>query len=78
MSHTPHELIEEFPDMVDKIRDLKQSDTHFMKLSEDYHAINHNIYLAESDIEPTDDFNLENMRKTRVLLKDQIYSILTT
>jgi len=78
MSHTPHELTEEFPDIVDKIHDLKLSDVRFLKLSEDYHAINRNIHLAESNIEPTDDFNLENMRKTRVLLKDQIYAILTT
>ena len=78
MSHTPHELTEEFPDMVDKIRDLKISDARFSKLSEEYHEINHNIHLAESNVEPTDDFNLENMRKTRMLLKDQIYAILTT
>ena len=77
MSHTPHELSEEFPDMSDKIHNLKQSDVHFMKLTEDYHIINRDIHRAETDVEPTDDFNLENMRKTRMRLKDEIYSILS-
>jgi uncharacterized protein YdcH (DUF465 family) len=77
MSHTPHELSEEFPDMSDKIHNRKKSDVHFMKLTEDYHIINRDIHRAETDVEPTDDFNLENMRKTRMRLKDEIYSILS-
>ena len=77
MSHTPHELAEEFPDMGDKIHNLKQSDAHFSKLVEEYHTINRTIHRAESNIEPTDDFNIETMRKRRLLLKDEIYSILS-
>ena len=39
MSHTPHELAEEFPDKVDVMSALKGSDAHFAKLSDEYHAL---------------------------------------
>ena len=39
MSHTPHELTEEFPDLADKIHALKTSDAHFAKLADEYHEI---------------------------------------
>lgn len=77
MSHTPHELSEEFPEMTAKIHELKQSDQHFVKLIDEYHLVNREIHRAETDIEPTDDFSLETKRKTRLALKDQIYAILT-
>lgn len=78
MSHTPHELSEEFPEMSEKIHDLKQSNAHFSKLVDEYHTVNRDIHRAESDIEPTDDFNMETIRRTRLRLKDEIFSILST
>ena len=77
MAHTPHELAEEFPEHVDKIHDLKQSNAHFARLFEEYHDINRAIHRAETDIEPTDDFNMEDMRKKRMRLKDEIYGMLS-
>ncbi len=76
MSHTPHDLFEDFPDLQGKIRELKLSNTHFSRLVEKYHAVNRSIHRAETNIEPTDDFNLETMRKKRMLLKDEIYALL--
>ncbi len=76
MSHTPHELAEEFPEHADLLHQLRQSDTHFAKLADDYHALNRAVHRAESDIEPTDDLHLMEMRKDRLALKDQIHSIL--
>ena len=72
MSHTPHELAEEFPDQIDRIHDLKTSNAHFVKLFDQYHEINRAIHRAETDIEPTDDFHLEDMKKQRLALKDEI------
>ena len=77
MSHTPHELAEEFPEHVEKMSELKQSDAHFAKLFDAYHDINRAIHRAETDVEPTDDFNMESMRKQRLKLKDEIYGMLT-
>jgi len=77
MSHTPHELHEEFPDKVDAMHSLKDSDPHFAKLFDAYHAINRAIHRAETDVEPTDDLHMADMRKERLALKDTIYGILS-
>ncbi len=76
MSHVPHELAEEFPEFKDKIHDLKSSNAHFLKLFDEYHEINRAVHRAETDIEPTDDLHLEDMRKKRLHLKDEIFSML--
>ena len=77
MSHTPHELAEEFPEYTDKMTALKESDAHFAKLFEEYHEVNRAIHRAETLVEPTDQFNEETMRKQRALLKDDLYRILS-
>ena len=55
MSHTPHELHEEFPEAVDKLHALKLSDHHFARLSERYHEINREIHRIETNVEPASD-----------------------
>jgi uncharacterized protein YdcH (DUF465 family) len=76
MSHTPNELAEEFPEHVEKMHELKLANAHFAKLSDEYHELNRAIHRAETNIEPTDDFHMEEMRKTRLKLKDEIYGML--
>lgn len=76
MSHTPHELAEEFPEHVEKIHALKTTNAHFARLYEEYHEINRAVHRAETNIEPTDDLNMEVMRKQRLALKDRIYGML--
>lgn len=76
MSHTPHELAEEFPEHVAKMHEMKTSNAHFAKLFDAYHDINRAVHRAETNIEPTDDFNMESMRKERLKLKDEIYGML--
>ncbi|SDO40089.1 hypothetical protein SAMN05216196_105186 [Lutimaribacter pacificus] len=77
MSHTPHELQEEFPQYAEKLTTLKSSDAHFAKLADDYHEINRAVHRAETDVEPTDDLHMGEMRKKRAALKDEIYRILS-
>ena len=72
MSHTPNELAEQFPQAVEKMHELKVSDAHFAKLHDEYHELNRDIHRAETDVEPTDDFRLEDMRKKRLALLDEI------
>lgn len=76
MSHTPHELAEEFPEHVDKMSALKQSDAHFAKLFDSYHDINRSVHRAETNVEPMDQFVETEMRKQRAALKDQIWGYL--
>ena len=72
MSHTPHELADEFPNDTKKIHDLKLSDKHFAKLADAHHTINHEIHRIESNIEPASDEVLENLKKNRLALLDEI------
>ena len=77
MTHTPHELHEEFPEYADKMIALKESDAHFAKLFEEYHEVNRAVHRAETFVEPTDHFHEEELRKRRALLKDQLYRMLS-
>ena len=77
MTHTPHELHEEFPELAGKMAALKQGDAHFARLFEEYHQVNRAVHRAETRVEPTDQFHEEEMRKRRAALKDQLYRMLT-
>ena len=77
MSHTPHELAEEFPEHADKIHGLKTSDAHFAKMAEDYHTLNRAVHRAETDVEPTSNDVITDMRKERLQLKDKIAAYLS-
>lgn len=76
MSHTPHELADEFPEHVAKMSALKQSDAHFARLFDRYHEINRGVHRAETNVEPIDQFVETQMRKQRAAIKDQIWSYL--
>ncbi len=76
MSHTPHELHEEFPGQVEDIHALKESNAHFAKLTDAYHEINRAVHRAETGVEPVEDLEETRMRKERMRLKDEIAGML--
>ena len=76
MSHTPHELAEEFPSHVDKMSALKSSDAHFARLFDEYHEVNRTIHRAETNIEPMGQMAEIDLRKIRGTLKDEIWAAL--
>ncbi|MEK9712434.1 MAG: DUF465 domain-containing protein [Thalassolituus sp.] len=71
-----HDLHHEFPDMSDKIRDLKMSDRHFARLFDEYHEVDKEVRKIEDDITPAADETLDALRMKRVHLKDDLYSML--
>jgi len=77
MSHTPHELAEEFPQHAQKIHALKTTDAHFAKLMDAYHEVNRAVHRAETGVDPVDDLTEQKMRKERMVLKDQVAAILS-
>jgi uncharacterized protein YdcH (DUF465 family) len=77
MSHVPHELHEEFPQHGERIHSLKTSNAHFARLADKYHDVNRAIHRAEAEVEPTGDDILEEMKKQRLHLKDEIASMLS-
>ena len=78
MTNTPHELAAEFPDKVEAISALKQSDAHFAKLVEAYHEVNRAVHRSETNVEPVADATEVEFRKKRTALKDEIWGILST
>jgi uncharacterized protein YdcH (DUF465 family) len=77
MSHTPHELAEEFPDKVELISKLKQEDAHFARIVDAYHEVNRAVHRAETLIEPLSDEHETELRRKRMELKDEIHRMLT-
>lgn len=73
-----HSLVNDLPEFKDRIHDLKISDRHFLKLFDDYHVIDKDIHRLETEDSPVSDEHLEALKKQRLLLKDQLYTMLKT
>ena len=76
MTHTPHELSEDFPGEDQKIHDLKAKDAHFARIADEYHQVNREIHRLEERIEAGSDMREEELRKKRIRLKDEIAAAL--
>lgn len=76
MTNTPHQLVEDFPDYADRISVLKAANPRFAKIYEEYHDVNRAIHRAEVEVEPVCDEYMDDMRKTRMSLKDELYAML--
>ncbi|WP_438966725.1 YdcH family protein [Flavobacterium sp.] len=72
-----HNLVDAFPEFENKIQELKVVDNHFKKMYDSYDELDHEIYRIESLSEPASDEALNNLRMTRVKLKDDIYNYLS-
>lgn len=76
MSHTPHELAEDFPGAAEKIHALKLSDAHFARLMDEYHEVNRAVHRAETRVETMTEEAEQALRRQRMTLKDEIGRIL--
>ncbi len=76
MSHVAHELHEEFPEKAAAIHSLKVNNAHFSRIADEYHALNRSIHRMETNVEPADDATIEDLKKKRLSLKDEIAQFL--
>ena len=76
MTHVPHELAEEFPDAAEKMHALKLNNAHFAKLADAYHEVNREIHRIEAEVEPASDAHVEDLKKKRLALKDEVATFL--
>ena len=76
MSHVPHELHEAFPEDAALLRELKLSSTHFQKIAQSYHDTNKAIHRAEANLDPLADAALEDLKKQRLALLDEVAGLL--
>jgi len=73
-----HDLVHEFPEYRDAIHNLKSTNAHFAKLFDAYHEVEHEVRRIEEGNEtPSDDY-LEERKKARLDLKDQLFDMLKT
>ena len=77
MSVEHHDLHHEFPELHDKIHDLKIHDEQFRKLFDEYHELTRAIEKMEDEVTPASTQAEEEAKMRRVHLKDQLYSMLT-
>lgn len=73
-----HDLIHELPEYKDQIHNLKTSNRHFERLFDEYHAVDHEVHRIESGAESTADEYLEERKKVRLKLKDELFGMLKT
>jgi uncharacterized protein YdcH (DUF465 family) len=65
-----------FPEYRDLISRLKGHDVHFTRLFDKHNDLDQRIKNMEALIQPSTQPEIENLKKEKLLLKDQLYVIL--
>ncbi|MBV1913887.1 MAG: DUF465 domain-containing protein [Pseudomonadales bacterium] len=76
MSVEKHDLIHELPEHRDRIHQLKLENKHFARLFEQYHDVDHEVRRIETGVENTSDDYLEERKKVRLQLKDELFRMI--
>ncbi|HID50225.1 MAG TPA: DUF465 domain-containing protein [Chromatiales bacterium] len=71
-----HDLAHEFPELKEQIHNLKINNLHFARLFEEYENLDKEIYRIEEQIENTSDTYMEELKKKRLKVKDELYAML--
>jgi uncharacterized protein YdcH (DUF465 family) len=67
-----HDLVHELPEHRDTIHNLKMTNNHFARLFDEYHEVDHEVHRIETGVENTSDEYLEERKKARLHLKDDL------
>tara|TARA_R110000868_G_scaffold8205_3_gene42456 strand:+ start:45430 stop:45687 length:258 start_codon:yes stop_codon:yes gene_type:complete len=76
MTGEHHNLKTEFPEYEAIIHELKMSNAHFQKLSEKHHTVDKEVRQAEIGAEAVTDEHLEDLKKSRLKLRDELYQMM--
>jgi len=76
MTLEKHDLHHEFPEFNAEIHHLKINDNHFARLFNDYHKVNQEVQRIEQGVENTSDEYIEQRKKQRLKLKDELFVML--
>jgi len=74
----PHDLVHEFPELHDKIETMREQDLAFAQLMDAYDALDQRVRELEELAQPVADETMEDLKKQRLRLKDQLYARLRT
>lgn len=75
-AHTPNELADTFPEDAATLHRLKLTDAHFARLAERHHQVNRAIHRIECEAEAASDERLEELKRERLRLLDDIAAML--
>ena len=76
MLNEKHDLVHELPEHRGTIHNLKMNNNHFARLFEEYHEVDHEVHRIETGVENTSDDYLEERKKVRLHLKDELYRMI--
>ena len=76
MSVEHHDLIHEFPELKDRIHELKTTDAHFRQLFDEYHKLTREVENMENEVTPVSTRTEEEAKVRRLHLKDTLYRLL--
>ena len=65
-----------FPEYRDLITQLKTTDRHFLRLFDQHNELDQKIKNMEAAISSASHEEIERLKKEKLLLKDQLYSVL--
>ncbi len=68
-----HPLVREFPEHREVIRRLRAADETFRRMFDEYHILDESIYRIEEEIDFATDQEIEEFKKRRAWLKDQLF-----
>ena len=71
-----HDLHHDFPEMIDAINVLRNGNPLFARLYSTYHRLTGKVEDLEEHDMPVDDFTIEDLKKHRVKLKDDLYHLM--
>jgi uncharacterized protein YdcH (DUF465 family) len=71
-----HDILHEFPNLEETIMNLHENDPQFASLMDQHDALDTEIRNLEELNQPIEDLEMEELKKRRALLKDQIYQYL--
>jgi len=78
MSEGHHDLAHQFPEHRERIHTLKSTDGHFARLMHDYHEVSKELHAIEAGtVTPSDEY-VEQRKKVRLALLDELAAILSS
>lgn len=71
-----HDLLHEFPDLEQRISALRASNPDFAALMDEHNALDARVRQIEELGNPVADETIEDLKKQRLHLKDQLYAMI--
>lgn len=71
-----HDLVHELPEYREQVHELQTKNNHFSRLYDEYHALEHEVRRMEEGVETVSDEYLEERKKIRLKLKDDLFAML--